>query len=101
MNLPETHKHEIRGGWLGVPEAYHVLDFLGVALGSYFIWHGATDRGPAWLTIGLGSIMVWIHSQRFFYAPQTQAGLVRLMDAIDVSPADICHPLYMNQKPRV
>ena len=88
--LPELYKHEIRAGWLDVPEAFHPIDFLGAAMGSYFIWHGATGKGPQWATIGLGTIMVWIHLQRFFYAPQGQTGLIRLLKAVDVKREDIC-----------
>ncbi len=82
-------KTEMRGGWLGIPEPFEVIDFLGVALGSYFMYDGVTRKGPQWLTIGLGAIMIYIHSQRFFYAPQSKEGLRALLKALDVKPAEI------------
>ena len=82
-------KQDLRSGWLGVPTVYEPLDFLGVALGSYFIYQGVTHRAPDWVTISLGAIMVYIHSRRFFYAPQTRDGLIRLMKHLDVTPEQI------------
>ena len=83
-------REELRSGWLEMPERYQLLDFLGVALGSYFIYAGATDRAPRWLTIALGGVMVYIHSQRFFYAPRTRGGLFRLLQALEIDPAELC-----------
>lgn len=89
-DIPEVFKHEIRAGWLEVPEAYHPIDAIGAAMGSYFIYQGTTGKGPDWLTVSLGAIMVWIHAQRFFYAPQSQAGLTRLLRAVDIKREDVC-----------
>jgi hypothetical protein len=82
-------KQDLRAGWLGVGKQYQPLDFLGVALGSYFIYQGVTHRAPDWLTISLGAIMVFIHSQRFFYAPQSRDGLIRLLKHLEVTPAEL------------
>lgn len=82
-------KQELRGGWLGVGEAYQPLDFLGMALGAYFIFSGVSDRAPRWLTIGLGGVMIYIHSRRFFYAPKTREGLIRLLRDLDVTPQEL------------
>ena len=84
-------KHELRGAWLGVPDAYHILDGLGAAMGAYFIYDGVRyPRQTAWLNIGLGAIMIFIHTQRFFYAPQNREGLNRLLNALEIRPEDIC-----------
>lgn len=81
---------EMRGGWLGVPEPYHPLDFLGVALGSFFIWQSWRDQRP--LGLALGGLMIFIHGQRFFYAPQSREGLERLLASLDLTWADVCPP---------
>lgn len=83
-------EQEIRGGWLGVPEAFHPLDFLGVALGSYFAWQSWRDGRP--LGIALGGLMVYIHAQRFFMAPQDRAGLERLLASLGLDWTDVCPP---------
>ena len=80
---------ELRQGWLAVPEAYTPYDFLGAALGAYFLWDGVTGKGPNWMNIALGSIMVYIHTQRFFYAPQTQAGVERLLKSVGIKKEDL------------
>lgn len=82
-------KSEFRGGWLGLPEQFEVIDLLGFALGSYFLYNGVTGKGPQWLTISLGAIMMYIHSQRFFYAPQSKAGLINLLKSLDITPEQI------------
>lgn len=87
--MTEFQKYELRSGWLGMAEKFQPLDALGVALGSYFIYQGTTNRAPDWLTISLGAIMVYIHSQRFFFAPQDKDGLVRLLKSLDVTPAEV------------
>lgn len=73
-------KYELRSGWLGLPEPFHPLDLLGVAMGSAIIWS---------VPIALGGIMVFIHSQRFFHAPQTRDGLARLLKSLDVKASDL------------
>lgn len=92
--MDELLKQELRGGWLGVGEAYHPLDFLGVALGAYGIYAGLTGRAPRALTVGLGALMIYIHGQRFLYAPKDRAGLVRLLKSLDVTPAELTGELY-------
>ena len=82
-------KQEFRGGWLGVPDAYQPLDFLGIALGAYFLYAGATNKAPNWLTAALGGVMIFIHSQRFFYAPRDRAGLIRIAKALDLTQQDL------------
>lgn len=82
---------ELRGGWLNVPRAYTLFDLLGAGLGAYMVYMGIRDRGD-WqgrVAIGLGAVMIFIHTQRFFYAPQTAAGLSRLARAIDLDRADL------------
>lgn len=86
--IPEMMKYELRSGWLGLPDQYQPLDFLGVALGAYFIF-SATDKAPRALTVGLGALMVYIHSRRFLYAPRDRAGLVRLLRSLDVTPQEL------------
>ena len=87
--MNELIKQEFRGGWLGLPEPFEMLDLLGVALGSYFVYEGVTGKGPQWLTISLGAIMIYIHSQRFFYAPQSKAGLINLLENLNITPEEI------------
>lgn len=82
-------KQDLRAGWLGIGTAYQPLDFLGVALGSYFVYQGVTHKAPDWLTVSLGAIMIYIHSQRFFYAPQTKDGLIKLLKTLNVSADEI------------
>lgn len=86
-------EQELRAAWLGVPHRFQLLDFLGVAFGLYMIYDGVTDRGPNWLTIALGGVAIYIHSQRFFYAPQTREGLVRLLRELNVTPEEIAGQL--------
>lgn len=82
-------KQELRGGWLGMPRQFEAIDFLGFALGSYFLYDGVTNKGPRWVTISLGAIMIYIHSQRFFYAPTTKEGLVNLLENLNVTPEEV------------
>lgn len=88
----ELLRAELRGAWLGVPQAYNLFDFTGAALGAYFIYSavGKDKRfAPPWFTASLGVLMIFIHTQRFFYAPQTKEGLRRLLTALDIKPEDI------------
>lgn len=82
-------EQELRANVLGMPRRYQLLDFLGIAFGGYMIYAGTTGRAPAWLTTALGGVAVFIHAQRFFYAPQDRAGLVRLLEQLDVSPSEL------------
>ena len=82
-------KQELRSGWLGIDNPYQPLDFLGAALGSYFIWNAVTGKGEPWVNIALGSIMVFIHTKRFFFAPSDREGLIRLLQQLDVTPEEI------------
>ena len=86
--MPELLSQELRGGWLGVGDAYQPLDALGIALGAYFLYTGATNKTPHWLTATLGGVMIYIHAQRFFYAPKDRAGLIRIAKALNLSPRD-------------
>ena len=58
------------------PTKFQTLDFLGVALGSYFAIDGVRrfkDEGEqpwASVSIGLGALMIWIHSRRFVYGSE-------------------------------
>lgn len=85
----EILRQELRGGWLGIPEPYSLIDFMGAALGTYFIWAGATGRAPRWSLAAIGGVMLYIHVQRFAYAPQTRAGLVNLLNALEVRPDEL------------
>ena len=80
---------ELRAGWLGITRRYEPLDFLGAALGSYFIYSGVTGKTPRWLTIALGATMVYIHTRRFFYAPKDMGGALRLMADVGVTPDEL------------
>lgn len=91
--MPDLIKQEFRGGWLGMPRQFEVIDFLGLALGSYFLYDGVTGKGPQWLTISLGTIMIYLHTQRFFYAPTTKAGLVNLLKSLDVTPEEVARAM--------
>jgi hypothetical protein len=82
-------KQELRGGWLDVGNKFQAIDFFGMALGSYFIYDGVTGKGPQWLTVSIGAIMIYIHSQRFLYAPKSREGLMRLMRDLDITPEEV------------
>lgn len=86
--MDELLKQELRSGWLDAGNTYEPLDALGIALGAYFLYAGATDKAPNWLTATLGGIMVYIHAQRFFYAPKTRAGLIRLAKDLNLTQQD-------------
>lgn len=54
----------------GTPQKFQLLDFLGVGLGTWFIVETLRRRDPSYVNVGLGAIMIYIHSQRFLVAPQ-------------------------------
>jgi len=87
--MTDMMKYELRSGWLGMAKKFQPLDLLGAALGSYFIFQGVTNRAPNWLTIALGSLMVYIHTQRFFLAPSDKAGLIQLLKGLDITPEEL------------
>jgi len=64
-------EEELRNAF-GCPQRFQLLDFLGVGLGSYFALFAAEilKKNPgnklAVVAVGLGAIMIFIHSQRFF-----------------------------------
>lgn len=89
MNNRDLLQQELRAGWLGFSRRYEPLDFLGAALGSFFIYSGVTGRTPRWLTIALGATMVYIHTRRFFYAPKDMGGALRLMADVGASPDEL------------
>ena len=91
-------KDELRGGWLGAPRQYALLDFLGIALGGYILWAGATRRAPDWALTSIGAIMVYIHTQRFVYAPQTGEGLRELVRAVGISPEQACALILQHRR---
>lgn len=80
---------ELRAGWLGIPRPFSAFDLIGVAMGAAMIYTGASPRAPRWLPIALGGTMIFIHAQRFFYAPQDRAGLMALMRELEVTPAEL------------
>ena len=85
---------EHRGGWLGMPRKYSIVDMAGVALGGYMAYMGVRElrRTESWqgvAAVGFGAVMIWIHMQRFFYAPQDQRGFIKLARELEVTQADI------------
>ena len=57
---------------LGRPKKFQIVDGIGIAYGSYFIWATMNPKkAPTWLNIAIAATMIYIHSERFFYAPQT------------------------------
>lgn len=87
--MNELLKDELRSGWLGIERPFQPLDFLGAALGAYFIWDAVTGKGDKWINVGLGSIMIFIHTKRFLFAPSDKEGLERLLKTLDVRPEEI------------
>ncbi len=61
---------------LGRPRKWQLLDFMGVAYGTYFIWESWTRRKPNLTNIMIATTMLYIHSERFFYAPQRKRDIV-------------------------
>lgn len=49
----------------GLTQPWQLLDFFGVVLGGYFVWEGWKRNG---INVGLGVMMMYIHSRRFFPA---------------------------------
>lgn len=84
----ELLRQELRAGWLGVGDAYQPLDLLGAGLGAYFLYAGATGKAPKWLTATLGGLMIFIHTQRFLYAPKDRSGLIRLAKTLKLTQKD-------------
>lgn len=82
-------QQELRSGWLGIDRKYQPLDFLGAALGSYFLYNGVTGKGDRWINVSLGAIMIFIHTQRFFFAPSNKEGLIRLMKSLNITPEEL------------
>jgi hypothetical protein len=93
----ELTRQELRGGWLDLPRAHESIDFFGAALGAYFMWAGATGRAPRWSLAALGGIMFYVHGLRFFTAPRTGAGLVRLLRSLDVRPQEVIAALEVDR----
>ena len=88
--VTELQRQELRAGYLGIKRRYEPLDFLGVALGAFFIWDAvAKKKAPQWVPIALGSIMVYIHSRRFFYAPKDAGGALRLLRDVGVTSEEL------------
>lgn len=65
-------KTEERRVAAGVPLRFQLIDGLGVLLGGWFIAETLRRPDPSWINVGLGAVMVYIHSERFFYAPQVK-----------------------------
>lgn len=86
--LPPLLHQEIRGGWLGRPVPFHPLDFLGVGLGTFFLWRSWRDGRT--LGMALGALMIAIHSVRFFYAPTDPEKLHRLVESVGLRWEDLC-----------
>jgi len=67
-------KEELRSN-CNCPKKFQLLDFGGVALGTFFIIDSIRrikrgENGFAKVELGLGFIMALIHSTRFFYAKE-------------------------------
>lgn len=90
---PETCEllvEELRGGWLNVPRAYTAFDWFGVGLGGFMAYLGTRQPGPlGHVAVALGAVMVWIHAQRFLYAPASHAGFAQLARAIGMNQSDL------------
>jgi len=87
-------QQEHRGGWLGMPRKYSVVDLSGAFLGGYmgYLGYRELQRAPCWqgyLALALGGVMIWIHTQRFFYAPQDQRGFIKLAQELAITQADL------------
>ncbi len=86
---------EQRGGWLGMPRKYSIIDLAGAGLGGYMGYLGYRElqrSSNSWqglLALALGGVMIWIHTQRFFYAPQDQRGFIKLAQQMQLTQADI------------
>jgi hypothetical protein len=76
-------KQEMKN-YLGIPQRFQAIDFLGVIMGAIFFmdaYRRIIKRKPLnpFLPLSLGVVMIWIHSTRFFYAPQTRQQLDKLL----------------------
>lgn len=86
---------EHRGGWLGMPRKYSIIDLAGAGMGGYMGYLGYRElqrSSGSWqglLAIALGGVMIWIHTQRFFYAPQDQRGFIKLARELEVTQSDL------------
>lgn len=92
--MNDLMKQELRGGWLGMPRRFSPLDLAGAGLGAYMTFMGVRElqRARNWqgmLAIGLGAMMIWIHTQRFFLAPQDQGGFIRLATDLGITQTDL------------
>ena len=88
-------QQEHRGGWLGMPRKYSIIDLSGAMLGGYMGYMGYRElqrNRNAWqgiLALALGGVMIWIHTQRFFYAPQDQRGFIKLAQEMGITQTDL------------
>lgn len=82
-------KSELRHGWLGFSEQYELFDALGAGLGAFFLWQAVSGKHLRWASAVLGGIMIYIHTQRFFYAPETKSGLIRLLKSLDITSEEL------------
>lgn len=83
-------EQEMRGAYLGMPQRYQALDFLGVGMGIFLLWAGLTGKASRESLIILGLIAFGIHSQRFLFAPQDPEKLERLLESVGLKRTDIC-----------
>lgn len=54
---------------LGRPKKWQAVDFMGMSYGASVLFLAFKYRLPKWVNL-MGWSMVYIHSRRFFYAPQ-------------------------------
>lgn len=92
--MNELVRQELKSGWLGMPGKFSPLDFAGAGLGAYMTFMGVRElqRARSWqgmLAVGLGAMMIWIHTQRFFLAPQDQGGFIRLATDLGITQTDL------------
>ena len=84
MVLSQLQYEELKN-YCNIPDKYQLIDFLGAGLGTFFIINNArqmykdTQRGDkisGWnfVGLGLGSVMLYIHTARFFWAEEIKSG---------------------------
>ncbi len=75
--IDEIFRQEIRNH-CDCPEKFQLIDALGSGLGAFFFiknWKELKDRkfnGWNAMGLGLGAIMMYIHTGRFFYAKKVK-----------------------------
>ncbi len=66
--IERIHTEEHRNV-LGRPKKWQAVDFTGISYGAAVLFLATKYRLPKWVNL-MGLSMLYIHSRRFFYAPQ-------------------------------